>query len=254
MGHKVLINGTAYELTGGKTMINGTAYSISKGRTLIDGTGYDIGFSSLPTLVELFSDATVVEIEGINSNGASSVSIDINKYRTGLYYALSICNGFIGVYKFKDDALSELFINVSDYAHIYRNSNVFLERFVYYSHTGTEITNVYGATMVLLQFPSYDEETVDTVLSGFQVVIGAGRNSNSQGIVSISEGYCQASDIVIAVKNADMCVYDGAECNGSVPTPIFKSAQYANPSVQWEDGFIIRTAYGASIIGCESTV
>ena len=44
MAHKTLINGTAYEITGGKTLIDGTAYSIAGGKTLIGGTGYDISF------------------------------------------------------------------------------------------------------------------------------------------------------------------------------------------------------------------
>lgn len=44
MAHKALIDGTAYEVTGGKCLVNGTSYSISKGRTLIGGTGYDINF------------------------------------------------------------------------------------------------------------------------------------------------------------------------------------------------------------------
>lgn len=46
MAHKTLIDGTAYEITGGKTLIDGTAYSIKGGRTLIDGTGYDISFGA----------------------------------------------------------------------------------------------------------------------------------------------------------------------------------------------------------------
>lgn len=248
--HNILIDGTAYEITGGKTLINGTAYSISKGRTLIDGTGYDVGFSSLPTLVELFSDATVVEIAGRNESSTGSFNINSSNYETGLYYALSICNGFIGIYKFKDNVLSELFINVSDYAHIYKGTGL-NRRYLYYSHDGLNKTSVNGATLVLLRFPSYDEETIDTVLGGFQVVIGSGRNASSSGNVSITESYCQASDIVIAAKAEDMCVYDGAECSGSVPTPIFK---YANPNVQWSDGLIIRAVNGASIIGCKSTV
>ena len=42
--HKALVNGTAYEVTGGKCLVNGTVYNILKGRTLIGGTGYDINF------------------------------------------------------------------------------------------------------------------------------------------------------------------------------------------------------------------
>lgn len=42
MSHRTLVNGTAYEITGGKTLVDGTAYSISKGKTLVDGTAYEI--------------------------------------------------------------------------------------------------------------------------------------------------------------------------------------------------------------------
>lgn len=37
-----LIDGTAYNITGGKCLVGGTAYSIIGGKTLIGGTAYDI--------------------------------------------------------------------------------------------------------------------------------------------------------------------------------------------------------------------
>jgi len=45
MAHKTLIDGTAYEISGGKTLIDGTAYSIDKGKTLVDGTAYEVSFA-----------------------------------------------------------------------------------------------------------------------------------------------------------------------------------------------------------------
>ncbi|MGM9619536.1 MAG: hypothetical protein ACI3W8_06890 [Oscillospiraceae bacterium] len=45
MGHKVLIGGTAYEVSGGRCLVDGTGYDIKKGRTLVGGTGYDVVFS-----------------------------------------------------------------------------------------------------------------------------------------------------------------------------------------------------------------
>lgn len=44
MAHKTLVDGTAYEITGGKTLVGGTAYSIAGGKTMVDGTVYDISF------------------------------------------------------------------------------------------------------------------------------------------------------------------------------------------------------------------
>lgn len=46
MAHKTLIDGTAYEISGGKTLVDGTAYSIKSGKTLVDGTAYEIGFGT----------------------------------------------------------------------------------------------------------------------------------------------------------------------------------------------------------------
>ena len=35
MAHKTLVNGTAYDITGGMTLVEGTSYSIKGGKTLI---------------------------------------------------------------------------------------------------------------------------------------------------------------------------------------------------------------------------
>ena len=46
MAHKVLINGTAYEVKPSPVLIDGTKYQIGGGRTLVGGTGYDISFAA----------------------------------------------------------------------------------------------------------------------------------------------------------------------------------------------------------------
>ena len=51
MGHKTLIGGTAYEISGGKTLVDGTAYGISGGKTLIGGTAYDVSFARDPITI-----------------------------------------------------------------------------------------------------------------------------------------------------------------------------------------------------------
>lgn len=53
MGHKTLIGGTAYEITGGKTLVDGTAYSIKNGKTLVDGTAYEVGFEKYEEVLHL---------------------------------------------------------------------------------------------------------------------------------------------------------------------------------------------------------
>ena len=62
MSHKTLVNGTAYEVTGGKCLVNGTVYSIKKGRTLIGGTGYDITFA--PPIMPVKGDLITMNLDG----------------------------------------------------------------------------------------------------------------------------------------------------------------------------------------------
>lgn len=60
--HRTLINGTAYEVTGGKCLVNGTVYNIKKGRTLINGTGYDINFEPDVSLTWYFNQTLSIPV------------------------------------------------------------------------------------------------------------------------------------------------------------------------------------------------
>ena len=53
MAHKTLIDGVAYEISGGKTLVDGTAYSIKNGKILAGGTAYEIGFESFTPVLSL---------------------------------------------------------------------------------------------------------------------------------------------------------------------------------------------------------
>lgn len=57
MAHKTLVNGTAYEISGGKTLVDGTAYSIKNGKTLVGGTVYEVGFGLPMVVVTVIGDA-----------------------------------------------------------------------------------------------------------------------------------------------------------------------------------------------------
>lgn len=80
--HQALVNGTAYNITGGRTLIGGTGYGISKGRTLIDGTGYDITFPVQGTPLSDFEESSIIKL---NENG-SPVEFVLAKhnYESGL--------------------------------------------------------------------------------------------------------------------------------------------------------------------------
>ena len=49
MAHKTLVEGTAYEISGGRTLIGGTGHEITGGKTTVDGTVYNISFAVAPT-------------------------------------------------------------------------------------------------------------------------------------------------------------------------------------------------------------
>ena len=69
--HKVLINGTEYEVKVGKCLVNGAGYDIQKGRTLIGGTGYDIEFAqSAQTYDPVFANNTWEQIIDACHNNA----------------------------------------------------------------------------------------------------------------------------------------------------------------------------------------
>ena len=56
MAHKTLVNGTAYEITGGVTLVAGVSYSIKNGKALIGGTAYDISFLLPPAVLDMWSN------------------------------------------------------------------------------------------------------------------------------------------------------------------------------------------------------
>lgn len=63
MAHKTLIEGTAYEISGGKVLVDGTVYNVTRGKALVDGIEYAVELgderSAVPTAM-LYSDGTLV--------------------------------------------------------------------------------------------------------------------------------------------------------------------------------------------------
>lgn len=77
MAHKVMIDGTAYEIKGGKTMVDGTAYDIQSGKTMVDGTVHDIEFNTTHRIT----------VKSISQKDDGGYSLD-TKY--GAYYYVKV--------------------------------------------------------------------------------------------------------------------------------------------------------------------
>lgn len=89
MAHKTMINGTAYDVTGGKTMVGSTVYSIKSGKTLIDGTEYDISFG--PPIINISIDKVTYQAE----QGMTWGEWVESSYNTGGYSLVQVAAGSV---------------------------------------------------------------------------------------------------------------------------------------------------------------
>lgn len=198
MAGKTYIGGTAYDITGGKTLIGGTAYDINAGKTLIGGTAYDIVFKKPVTIKELFSDVTILGSAGRNNSGTGRIYLSTSiSDTTNSAYLFSIYNGGLSIWKISG-ALSTIsttalkfggsvttgIYNYNSGARIYYRTNGY--------SSGTSTTGgtaVRGATLAIIRFPNYDDNTVETILSGMTITTEIHSNSSSS-----STGYITFSD------------------------------------------------------------
>ena len=93
MAHKTLINGTAYEISGGRTLVNGTGYSIDKGKTLVGGTAYEVGFGFPP-----LNECTPEQIQAAAQSGQAP-----NYWAVGDMTAGISLNGTVGALTFNNE-------------------------------------------------------------------------------------------------------------------------------------------------------
>lgn len=92
MSHRAMIDGTAYEVTGGKTMVDGTVYNITGGKAMVDGTVYSIDFGGSAEIPVSFDGAHTIYGDGnrgwieITGNGTLTVlrSITADIYLLGV--------------------------------------------------------------------------------------------------------------------------------------------------------------------------
>lgn len=85
MSHKTMIDGVAYEISGGKTLIDGTAYSIKNGKTLVDGTAYEIRWN--PKII--YSRSGITWGYSITIDG-NEIALGTNSLPVGTVIELSV--------------------------------------------------------------------------------------------------------------------------------------------------------------------
>ena len=87
MAHKTLVDGTAYEISGGIVKVDGTGYKLSAGKTMFNGTGFNISFVGVP-IGWLFNIVINVPSSAINLRFISNETafIRIQKSSKNLLY------------------------------------------------------------------------------------------------------------------------------------------------------------------------
>lgn len=53
MSHKTMINGTAYEVSGGSALVDGTDFQLGGGKTIVSGTAYDVPFKPATAILKI---------------------------------------------------------------------------------------------------------------------------------------------------------------------------------------------------------
>lgn len=241
MAHKTLIGGTAYEVSGGKTLVGGTAYGIAGGRTLVEGTGYDISFN--PSLDDLMADLNIAWCIGRDSAGSDNVYYGLNKGT----YVLSFCNGYGSIIKINGDGVLPTVVKeVNSYtAHITTPTSH--GKFYYSDRLGdssTIYTDVYGATLAGISFPSYSDEQVENCLGAITTwKRRTGRDSSSSSTLSASiSSNASAGSYVFCAYSSSLVLYRGAEI-------IAASTNYNDEKIYIEnDSYTIYRCYGGTIL------
>lgn len=212
----------------------------------------------LPTLAELFANINIKYSQGVNANTATTLSITTAQANShlpasGVAYILSFCNGNVGVWKVIDRVVQSTPIkqSSSSYGGIAVNvgSSTSTTYCWYYSGGYTEVasysgaTSVNGATMLIVDFPSYTDAQVDAVLSRATFTSVVGRNAvNSSTTRTTDKNHAY----YWAAKNTN---FDAWSCNGTTWTKI-KGTSSAAASIS-SSYLSLGSVYGGSIIGID---
>lgn len=196
MAHKVLVGGTAYDITKGRTLIGGTGYDITKGRTCVGGTGYDISFSTAG-FDEVMADAIIDVIAGRNASTTGNVTAYLNLSESGTFYVIQLHTGYLSFVRVDAVYNGEGVVPTLTQTVVNNNGTSILPYIVgdttgtgrsrivaRVSTNGTSAASVYGSAIAIVHFPSYTPNIVDAALQSISITRVAGRNNTSTARVS----------------------------------------------------------------------
>lgn len=211
---------------------------------------------TLPKLDELFADMNIIYVTGKGSSTTARVNItqqDASTYipTSGVCYILSFCNGYLGVWKVVNKVIQSTPIKQIDTQYggiVYINNSgtycSYYDNGYHESTSSTAGTVIYGATLALVEFPSYSDKQIDAVLSAGTYSRLAGRNASSSAYVR-TDNKSHAYYIAVKASNADIWSCDSATWTKITGTD---SAAASAGSTYLSCGSV----YGGSIIGVDA--
>ena len=209
-----------------------------------------------PTITELLTDINVIQRNGRN-NTATGTFYMANSYipTTGLSYMFSICNGYMGIWKFKNGVITTTPVVKMDasYGGLHHRTATNYNYWYYLNGGYTTSTSdggsaVYGGTLALVSFPSYTEAEIDKALSRVTYTRLTGENSSEQQNIRTNN---LTNTYYLCASNA---YFELWQSDGTTWTNFFKPYT----SAQWtvSNSYLAKSsrAYGGTIIGLTSTV
>lgn len=249
----------AHDITKGKVLIDGVAYDITQGKTLVDGVAYDIGGNATPDMKELWADAQLLGIGGVNSSRRLRGEISNITASDSQVYILFFAAGGIALYTVGGTNSSGSFIPTDDITLIYIQ-NFYTTELITLNDKAVQSANMYyGCTLVAVSFPSYTVDQVTSAFNNLTYVDGSGLNSSTQRNLAISVENEQASNVMFLATGAALKVYlppldsttspapyawsSGGSYNLGHPAGASAKYWYAITSTGW-----LASLYGASLI------
>lgn len=191
------------------------------------------------TLEKLFKEATISAV-GVNSSTSQRLKFTLNG---GKEYLFSICNGYIGIWKFINSEIQTPYLNKSssDYGGI-----AFYRRQAWYYFNGDYSENsrssINGATIATITFLSnIDDNKIDELFSNMTINRIEGRNTSTSTNINTND---KNNKIYLTAKGSsiDFWVPSGTTYTRINGTSIAAASTSGN-------NLTLQNVYGGSIIG-----
>ena len=192
------------------------------------------------TLADLWDDIAITEIKAYRDS-TSTGRVYLENRTSGLYYIFSFCNLYMSIWRLSNNVIGTTPIKQisSSYGNILRYAQ---NQRIYYNDTfadqsSSRGTNVYAATVMMVQFPSYSQEEIEKVFSKAAFTVLSGRNSTGNGYVRTND--TSYDYYIVAVKKST----GTSQADGNIGIGTFDGTTYTKLAGTATDGVRVSSGY-----------